>query len=111
MRNVAMIPQAGAKYSDSGQIISLFENFVHGMLICGGKAVMVTQILEIDAKISLYTIIKGKRLLRFFGLNIKQQEDYFTSIIGEEKLLYIENDPIIRIIHRKQEEKPNTVKM
>lgn len=53
-------------------------------------------IVPIIIKFKLGTIVHGPALLRFFGLNMMQHENFSKSVEGDEKILNIEAIKISR---------------
>lgn len=54
----------------------------------------------IAAKVELGTVVHGPGHLRYFGLNIHQQDDYYTVANGDGKLRSMQNMPFTGLRRR-----------
>lgn len=71
---------------NSSMITSVLSKFVDDILICGPEKFVAMIIDKIKTSSTLGTITHGPGLLRYFGLNIKQHEDYSVSLDADDKL-------------------------
>lgn len=79
---------------------AVLTKIVNNLLICGEEQVVDKAVSKFQNSFTLGTIAHGPGLLRFFGLNITQHEDYSLSIDGDDKLCSIATAPMTHVRQR-----------
>lgn len=93
--------------SNAFVIVALVAKIVFGFLVCEHRKVVDNVIRKLQKKFNFGTITHRPGLLRFFGLNIIQQDDFNINMDGNVKLQEIGARPITRMRHRELESRLN----
>lgn len=83
--------------SHDDDIVAALAKIVDGFLICGACSTIYNVIKSKQKYFTLVTITHRPGLLRYFGLNILQHDDYKVTIDGDDKLNDIETAPLTRM--------------
>lgn len=67
------------------------------ILICGLFNHVDDKVTMIQRKLTLRTITHGHGLIRFFGLNIVQNNHYSVTIDGDDKIAAIDKNAVTRV--------------
>lgn len=93
----------------NGQLMLLVAKIVDDILVTGVTNEVDKFLAGFDARFELGTVAHGPGSLRFYGMNIVQNEDMTCSIDANDKLSALEPYPITRLRRRQTEEPLNSV--
>ena len=93
----------------NGKIVLIVAKIVDDMLATGELAMTEQFIKKFNIQFKLGTVNYGPGLLRFYGLNIRQFDDFHCTIDGDEKLEALEPSPISRSRRREIDEQLNDI--
>lgn len=101
---IALCPQLFAMRAN-GSIVVLLAKVVDDIILAGKVDTVDNVIAAINQKFPLGTIAHGPGLLRFFGLNIRQNEDHSINVDCDDKLSAIAPYPL-PLARRKAPDEP-----
>lgn len=90
---------------------SVLSKIVDDILICGPEKLVDMIIDKIKSRFTLGTITQGARLLRYFGLNIIQHENYSVFIDANNKINAIAAYQMRRTKRREHDSRLSTIKV
>ena len=91
------------------KLVLLAAKIVDDILITGVYKHVKAFLHGFNSKFALGTVVSGPGNLRFYGLNIVQDEDMSCSINAEDKLLALEQCPITRLRRQEHDSELNAV--
>lgn len=97
---ITVLPQLFYLSALDGAITAALAKVVDDFLLCGEPAVVDDVIDNISKSFKLGTILHGPGVLRYFGLNVTQHDDFTVTIDGDDKLNAIGTAPITRVRRR-----------
>ena len=89
--------------------VLLVAKIVDDMLVTGETSYVKSFVHKFNTQFTLGTVTYGPGLLRFYGLNIRQYDDYHSTIDGDEKMDALDAVPITRSRRREVDEKLNDI--
>ena len=100
LKQYKLIPQLFAKFRD-GKLIMIAAKVVDDIIITGEDEVTCEFITGFEKRFKLGTVVRGPGNLRFFGLQVIQDQDLSITVDGNEKLDKSEPYPVSKV-RRKQ---------
>lgn len=93
----------------NGQLVLLAAKIVDDILVTGDTDMVDKFITGFNSKFKFGTVVHGPGNLRFFGLNLVQNEDYTCEINADDKLHALEPYPLTRLRRREIDAELNAV--
>lgn len=93
----------------NGEVVALLAKIVDDILISGELSLVDSIIEKINSRFTLGTVVHGPNRMRYFGLNIIQDEDYNITVDGDDKLNVLETYPLSRCRRKQVDENVNEI--